>query len=96
MFSNGIFDDTKEFLLGGSGADGHTVEQLHHETGEALEGTGDANGGVYLNEDTLGRVDIDLELPDFVDGRVEESEEALQVCWLLVLRENALSTLPGE
>lgn len=53
------------------------MEELDHEAGEALEGAGDADGGGDFDKDAFGGVDVDLELAGFVDGRVEEGEEAL-------------------
>jgi len=43
------------------------VEKLDHETGEAFEGTWDADGGVDLDEDAFGGVDVDLEFAGLVD-----------------------------
>lgn len=74
MFGDRVLDDAEEFLLRGCGADGEAVEELDHETGEALEGTWDADGGVDFDEDAFGGVDVDLEFAGLVDGRVEESE----------------------
>jgi hypothetical protein len=51
---------------------------LDHETGETLECTGNANGGVDFDQDTLGGVDEDLQAASLVDGGVEEGEKALK------------------
>lgn len=44
------------------------MQELDHETGEPLEGTGYADRRRDLDQDTLGRVDIDLKPPGLVDG----------------------------
>lgn len=48
-----------------------------HESAEPLEGSGNANGRVDLDEDALGGVDVDLQPAGLVEGRVEECQEAL-------------------
>ena len=48
------------------------MEELHHETGETLERTRDAHGGVYFDKHALGGLDVDLEFACFVDRGVEE------------------------
>jgi hypothetical protein len=50
---------------------------LDHKTGETLESTGNADGGVDLDQDTLGSVDENLKATGLVDGGVEEGEETL-------------------
>lgn len=72
MLGDGVLNHLEELLLRSSAADGETVEQLDHETGEALEGTWNADGGGDFDEDVFGRVDVDLKLAGFVDGRVEK------------------------
>jgi hypothetical protein len=51
---------------------------LDHQSGEALEGSWDAHGRADFDEDAFGGVDVDLEFAGFVDGGVEEGEEALE------------------
>jgi hypothetical protein len=72
-----VLDDLEELFLGVGGADGKTVEQLDHQTGETLEGSGKANGGIDFDQNTLGRVDENLQATSLVNGGIEESEEAL-------------------
>jgi hypothetical protein len=72
-----VLDDLEELFLGVGGADGKTVEQLDHQTGETLEGSGNANGGIDFDQNTLGRVDENLQATSLVNGGIEESEEAL-------------------
>lgn len=47
------------------------MEELHHQAGEALEGSRYPNSRADFNEDALGGVDINLQLPSFVDGGIE-------------------------
>lgn len=78
MVCDGVLDDLEQLLFGVGGADGEPVQQLDHEAGEPLEGARDADGGGDLDEHPLGRVDIYLQLPGLVDGRVEQGEQTLQ------------------
>ena len=52
---------------------------MYHETGESLECTWDADGWADFDEDTLSGVDVDLKFSGFVDRRIEESKETLQI-----------------
>lgn len=61
------------------------MQELHHEAGETLKGSRDANRRRHLDEDTLGRVDVYLELAGLVDGRVQEGQEALERAVSMVL-----------
>jgi hypothetical protein len=53
------------------------VKQLNHKPGETLECARDPYCRADLDEDPFGRVDVDLQLPCFVDGRIEEGQKAL-------------------
>ena len=53
------------------------MKELDHETSKTLERSGNTDGGVDLNQYTLGRLDVDLKLPGLVDGRVKKCEKAL-------------------
>jgi hypothetical protein len=77
VVGDGVLDDAEEFFLRGGAADAEVVKQLDHETGEAFEGSRDADGGGDFYEDAFGGVDVDLEFAGFVYGGVEEGEEAL-------------------
>lgn len=77
VVGDGVLDDLEQLLLRGGGADGELVEQLNHQTGEALEGTRNADGGRDFNEDALSGVDVDLKLARLVQRRVEEGEQTL-------------------
>jgi hypothetical protein len=77
MVRNGVLDDLDELLVGAGGADLVPVEELHHETSEALERARYPHGRADLDEHAAGSLDVDLKLPRLVDGRVEQSEQAL-------------------
>lgn len=77
VVGDGVLDDAQQLLLRVGGADGQAVQELHHEACEALEGAWDADGRADFDQHALGGVDVDLESAGFVDGRVEEREEAL-------------------
>lgn len=47
------------------------MEQLHHQTSESLEGSGDADSGADFNEDTFRGVDVDLQLSSLVYWRIK-------------------------
>jgi hypothetical protein len=53
------------------------MEQLNHQTSEALEGTWDSDSWRHLDQHTFGGMDVDLQPSCLIDGRVEEREEAL-------------------
>jgi hypothetical protein len=72
VLSDGVFDDTKEFLGRCGGADRELVEKLNHETCETLECTRNAHGWIYFDKDTFGRLDVDLELAGLVERRIQE------------------------
>lgn len=72
-----VLDDPKQLFLRVSRPDGEPVQQLHHQAGEALECTRDADGRRDLDQNIFRRQDVDLELASFVDRRIEEGEEAL-------------------
>lgn len=48
-----------------------------HQAREALERARDADARVDLDEDALGRLDVDLQQAGLVQRRVEEREKAL-------------------
>ena len=53
------------------------MEQLHHQPSKTFEGSRDSNGGADFDEDAFGGMYEYLKLTSFVDGGVEEGEEAL-------------------
>ena len=77
VVGDGVLDDLEELFLGVGGADGEAVEQLDHQTGETLESSGNANGGVDFDQHTFGGVDENLQATGLVDGGIEESKKAL-------------------
>jgi hypothetical protein len=72
-----VLDDTQQLLLRRGRSNREAVEELNHQTGEALEGTRDSDGGRDLDQDTLGRANVYLQFAGLVDGRVKQGEEAL-------------------
>lgn len=77
VVGNGVLDDLQQLLLGVGGSNRQTVEQLDHQTSESLEGSGNADGGVDFDQDSLGGVDEDLEATGLVDGRIQEGKKTL-------------------
>lgn len=67
VVGDGVLDNLEQLLLRVGGADRQPVQQLYHETGESLEGTGNADCRADFNQDALGGMDIDLQLAGFVD-----------------------------
>lgn len=55
------------------------MQELDHQPCESLERTRDTDGRADLDEDALGGMDVDLEFSGFVDGGIEEGEEALDI-----------------
>lgn len=79
MVGDRVPDHPQQLLLRVGRSDRESVQQLHHQTGEALERARDADGRADLDEDALGRVDVDLKLARLVDGRVQQRQETLAV-----------------
>jgi hypothetical protein len=79
VVGDGVLDDLQQLFLRCSRTDGQSVKELDHQTGEALEGTGDADGGADFDQDTLCCVNVDLEFAGLVERRVEEGEETLRI-----------------
>lgn len=53
------------------------MQELDHQPGEPLEGTGNAHGRANFDENAFGCVDVYLELAGFIDGRIKERKKAL-------------------
>lgn len=68
VVGDGVLDDLEQLLLRVGGADGQSVEQLDHQTGEPLERSRNAHGGIDLDENALGRVNEDLKAASLIDG----------------------------
>ena len=77
MVGDWILNDFEELLLRAYGSDRQSVKQLDHKTCESLEGSWDTNGWTNFDEDAICGMDVDLQFTGLVNGRVEESEEAL-------------------
>ena len=61
MVCDGVLDDLHELCAAGAlGCDGHGVQQLNHQPGEARIHSGDPCLGVDLDQHIFGRVDKDL------------------------------------
>lgn len=54
------------------------MEQLDHQTSEALECSRNADRRADFDEDPFGGVDVNLQSAGLVDGRVEESKQTLE------------------
>jgi hypothetical protein len=63
-------------ILRETGTDGPC--RLTHETREPLERPRNPHARVHLDEHAPGGVDVDLQQPCFVEGRVEQCQEALR------------------
>jgi hypothetical protein len=74
MVGDGVLDDLEQLLLRGGRPDGKLVQELNHETREALKGTRDADRWRNFDENALGGMDVDLELASLVYGRVQQGE----------------------
>ena len=64
--------------MGRGRADREAVQQLHHQPGEPLEGPGYPDRRRHLDQNTLGRVDVDLKPAGLVDRGVDERQQALK------------------
>lgn len=53
------------------------MKELDHQTGKSLECPRNTDRGRNLNQHTFRRLYVDLKLAGFVDGRVQECEQAL-------------------
>jgi hypothetical protein len=73
-----VLNDLEELLLRVGGTNRQAVEQLDHQTSKPLERSGNADGRVDLDQNTLGRVNENLKAASLVDGRVQKSEKALK------------------
>lgn len=70
VIRDGVLDDAKELLGSLYATDTELVQELDHETAEALEGSRDTDVRVDFDEDSLGGVDVHLEKTSLVEGRV--------------------------
>jgi hypothetical protein len=60
MIRDGVLDDLDELFLGSRRPDLMPVQQLDHETCEALECSRYTNRRAHLNEHVLSRLYVDL------------------------------------
>lgn len=85
VIGDGVLDYLNKLLLGRSGPDLMSVEQLHHQTSESLECSRNADCWADADQHILRRLNVDLELARLVDWRVEQGEKTLccHVSWRL-------------
>lgn len=78
MVGDGVLDDLQQLLLRVGGTNGETVKQLHHQTSETLESSGNANGRIDLDQDSFGGVNKNLEATCLVHGGIKQGEQTLR------------------
>lgn len=79
VVGDGVLNNLQQLLLRCSRADGQSMKKLNHQTGEALERTGNADGRADFDQDTLCCVNVDLKLASLVERRVEEGKKTLRI-----------------
>lgn len=77
MIGDGVLDDLEQFLLRIGGADREPMQKLDHEASKTLECTRNSNTWIHFDQDTFGRVNVNLEFACLVDRGVEQSEKTL-------------------
>ena len=77
MVRDWVLDNLDQLLLGRGGSNLMSVQQLHHQTSEALECTWNAHCEADPDEDILRSLDVDLEFAGLIDRRIEKSEQTL-------------------
>lgn len=78
MVSNWVRDDSKKFFVRVRRPNGQSVEELNHETGESLEGSGNPDRGRYFNQNAFGCVYVYLQPPGLVNRGVKQGQQALE------------------
>lgn len=68
MLGEGILDDLHQTRRRSGRLDLHLVQELDHESAEALVRARDADGGVDLDQHVLGGANVDLETTGLVEG----------------------------
>lgn len=53
------------------------TSELTHKTSKSLVGTGDATLGIDLNQDIGGRMNVDLEFPNLIQGAIQQRQQLL-------------------
>ena len=77
MIGDRVLDHLNQLLLRRCRSNLMPVQQLHHQTSKALEGSRNAHCGADPDEHVACSLDVDLELARLVDRRIEEGEQAL-------------------
>lgn len=72
-----VLDDLEELLLRIDRPYGEFVKKLDHEASKTLECARNTHGRADFDQYTFSSVDVDLQLPSLVDGRIQEGQEAL-------------------
>jgi hypothetical protein len=84
-------DNLEKHVGAVGGADLEAVQQLYHQAGEALEGTGDTTLRVHLDQHVLLGVDVHFDLASLVQGAVQHGHQLLVhdvgavLSWVLVV-----------
>mmetsp|Transcript_81348 Transcript_81348/g.226547 ORF Transcript_81348/g.226547 Transcript_81348/m.226547 type:complete len:313 (-) Transcript_81348:18-956(-) len=74
---DGVGNDLHQRLVGLSGSDLLSLQQLDSQARESLKRPGDAQGRVHLDQHVLRRVDVNEELPRLVERAVQQGHQAL-------------------
>ena len=77
MLGEGILDDLHQTRRRSGRLDLHLVQELDHESAEALVRARDADGGVDLDQHVLGGANVDLETTGLVEGGVDQGQQFL-------------------
>lgn len=77
VLGEGILDDLHQTRRRTGRLDLHLVQELDHESAEALVRARHADGGVNLDQHVLGGADVDLETSRLVEGRVDQGQQFL-------------------
>ena len=77
VLGEGILDDLHQTRRRTGRLDLHLVQELDHESAEALVSAGHADGGVDLDQHVLGGANVDLETSRLVEGRVDQGQQFL-------------------
>lgn len=77
MVRNRVLDDLEKFFLRIGALDGEAMEKLNHQTSKPFEGSRDTDGGGYFDQNPLGGLDVDLQLPGLIDRRIKKRKQAL-------------------
>ena len=77
MIRDGVLDDLQELGRRIRGLDGKLVQKLNHQTCKSGKGSRYSGLGVDLDENVVGRMNVDLKQAGSVEGAVEQHEKTL-------------------